>query len=145
MPVVGSPEALLAIEAALRAYLLEDVALAALIGTRIYPVVMPQKPDLPAVTYLRVTGSRVHSNDGPSGLSSPRFQFDCWALTYLGARAVAEALRLRLDGFKGLIGGSPARHDIQGVFFETEREFYESETKLYRHSGDYFIHYRESV
>lgn len=131
------------IEADMRTFLLGDGTLAGLISARLYPVILPQSPTFPAVSYQWISGTRYVTNDGPSQLSSPRLQFDCWSLSYTTTRAVSEALRKRLNGFKGLAGGSPPMTRIQGAFFESEREFYEPETKLYRHSADYFLNYSE--
>ena len=64
------------IEPALRAYVLADPAVSALIGTRWYPVVLPQSTAFPAVTYQRITTTRVGSHHGPSGLAAARFQID---------------------------------------------------------------------
>lgn len=71
-----------------------------LVGTRVYPMQLPQTPTLPALTYWRVSGVRGHSHDGPSGLAEPRFQASVWAETYAGARAVATQVRLALDAWQ---------------------------------------------
>jgi hypothetical protein len=125
----------------LRTYLLADATLTTLVGTRMYPLKLPQAPTMPAIIYTWISGARVHSTDGPSGLSNPRVQFDCWAQTYLEAEALLEALRKRLDGFQGTAGSSW----IQAVFFETERDGYDDDTELYRRSADFFVWYEEAV
>jgi hypothetical protein len=89
--------------------------------------------------------------DGASGLASPRVQLDAWATTAREAKAVFEAVRKRLDGFRGPIG-SPSRA-VQGAFLETERSGYEdaadagsgSGVGLYRRSTDFFIWYEEAT
>jgi hypothetical protein len=93
------------IEEALVAYLTTHPGLSALIGTRLYPRPLPQRPTLPAVTYFRVSGPRDLAHDGPVGLAHPRFQFDCWGADTLAAIQTANQLRLALDGFSGLMGG----------------------------------------
>lgn len=125
----------------LRTFLLADATLSGLIGTRLYPLKMPQKPTYPAITYQWVTGQRVHSTDGASGLAGPRVQFDCWAETYLAMESVFEALRLRLDGYQGAAGTTK----VQGAFFDNERDLYEDKVEIYRRSVDYFIWHSESV
>ena len=131
----------MSIAADIVAFLLADSTLGGLIGTRLYPLKLPQDPTMPAITYQWISGARVHSTDGASGLSSPRIQFDCWALTYLEAEAVFEALRKRLDGFQGTAGASR----IQAAFFESERDLYDDEARLYRRSTDFFVWYEEAV
>src|SRR3972149_1809320 len=131
----------------LRTFLLADATLSGLIGTRFYPLRLPQNPTMPAMTYSWVGGDRDHSMTGPIGISSPRIQFDAWAMTYLSAEAVFEALRKRLDSFRGTAGSTK----VQGAFFSVERDFYEDSADagtgsgigLYRRSSDFFVHYEE--
>ena len=125
----------------LRTFLLADATLGGLIGTRLYPLKLPQDPTVPAMTFQWISGQRAHAADGAVGLASPRVQFDCWAETYLEAEAVFEALRKRLDGFRGTAGSSR----VQGAFFETERDDYEDEGRLYRRSADFFIWHEEAI
>ena len=125
----------------IRTFLLADVTLAALIGTRLYPLILPQDPTVPAITFQWISGQRAHAADGAVGLASPRVQFDCWAETYLDVEATFEALRKRLDGFQGAAGTSR----IQGAFFETERDSYDDKVRLYGRSVDFFVWYEEAV
>lgn len=81
------------IEQTLYAVLKNDSAVSALVGTRIYPLVMPQDGLLPAVVYQRVSTVPITSLDGDSGLDAVRMQSSCWATTYLGARILADAVR----------------------------------------------------
>ena len=134
----------MSIAADIVAFLLADATLGGLIGTRLYPLKLPQDPTVPAMTYQWVSGQRAHAADGAVGLASPRVQFDCWAQTYLEVEAMLEALRKRLDGFQGTVGSSPGSW-IQGAFFETERDDYDDEVRLYRRSADFFVWYEEAV
>lgn len=135
----------MSINAGLRSFLGADAAINAIIGampnTRVYPVRLPQNPTLPAITYFKVSGRRVHSSNGALGLSGPRFQIDCWASKYEDAHALAELVRKRIDGYSGVMGSET----VQGVFFESERDLYEPEPDQYRVSRDYFIFFEESV
>lgn len=129
----------------LRSFLLADATLTGLVGLRVHPAILPQSGPFPAITYQWTSGTRYQTSDGPVGLSRPRIQLDCWAETYLQAEAVFEALRRRLDGFVGVMGGSPGT-PVQGVFFESERDGpYEPEAKLYRRSADFFVFFEETV
>jgi Protein of unknown function (DUF3168) len=124
-------------EAAIRSLLLADSAVTTLVGTRICPLVLPQKPTLPAITYQRISGQTQYTHDGPA-LARPRVQIDCWASDYDTAKSLAAAAAAVLSGFKGISSGV----EIEGVFSAGCREFYEAETRpapLYRVSSDYFI------
>lgn len=67
---------------------------AALIGTRCYPLRLPQKPVLPAVVYQRISSS---GRAGTSDRRVVRYQFSCWASTYAGVKALAEQVRDALE------------------------------------------------
>jgi len=138
-----------------RSFLAADAAITALVGTapttRIYPLSLPQRPTLPALTYSWISATRIPVMDAPIGMASPRVQVDCWADTYLVAVELFEAVRQRLDGFKGTMG-SPGTL-VHGAFLDSERDFYEATVEagtgsgrgIYRRSADYLIHYEELV
>jgi hypothetical protein len=80
----------------------------AIIGTRAYPLVLPQAPAYPAIRYQRIStvrGPYRGMATGRAGYSRPRFQLDAYATTPAGAQALADAVRSVLDGFKGTASG----------------------------------------
>lgn len=127
------------IEIELVAYLLADKGLALLIGNRLHDDVLPQSPTLPAVVWQRISTTRFHSQDGPSKLARPRFQFSCWATARLESIQVANALREALDGFSGMMNTQEA----PAIFNEDERDDVDSETGLRRVMLDFFIWHKE--
>lgn len=136
------------IRPALRAYLLADSGIAALVGDRIYHIKMPQGVTQPSIVFNRISGQGDHHMQGASGLNRPRIQIDCWAKSSADAAvALANLVKERIDGFKGSVGyGSNSPQDsvtVQGVFFESERDDYDSDSEFYRVSHDYLIWYEE--
>lgn len=131
------------IRVGLRAYLLDDAGIAVIVGTRVYPIIMPQGVVQPSIVYTRVSGVGDNHMEGPSGLSRPRFQVDCWAQSIDVAVTLANLVKERIDGFRGtwLWGeDSPAEGIVvQGVFYAMEREDFDSEAGMYRVSRDYFV------
>lgn len=127
------------IEEGLSAYVTAVTAVQALIVARFYPLRLPENPTYPAATYQRISGPRVHSQTGPSQLAYPRFQLDCYASTYLGAKAVAGALRVALDGYKGLMGTVA----VGSVLFMDDRDFYDPATRIWRVSMDIIVGHTE--
>ncbi len=107
------------IEEALYSHLAADAGVSALVGDRIYPTLAPQEAELPYLVYQRVSGPRVRSHGGPSGLAHPRFQITGAAETYPSLRAVMNAVRAALDGFKGTMGGTGGV-EVGGAFVENE-------------------------
>ncbi len=76
----------------------------ALVGTRIYPLLVPQDVEMPALAYQKISSPKTHSHSGPSHLAQSRFQFTCEADNYLAAKSLATAVRHCWDGFKGTVG-----------------------------------------
>lgn len=72
------------------------LAAVAVVDANVYALRLPQgDPDdvtahLPAVVFAEVAYAEgPFSHDGLSGWDRPRWQFDCWAETYAGARELA--------------------------------------------------------
>ena len=93
------------IEEALVAILQADATVSGLVNDRIYPLVAPVGAELPAITYQRISGVRMETLQGPTGLAAPRFQFSCLANTYSQAKSLANAVRQALDGYSGTVNG----------------------------------------
>jgi hypothetical protein len=94
VPVVTSAP----IRQAIAAALLADASLAALVGTRIYPLIVPQTSTYPALAW-RVTGiDRQHDLDGPTGRAV--CDLTVWSVSkrLIDDEAAAEAVRQVLDG-----------------------------------------------
>jgi hypothetical protein len=86
-------------EAVLQRILAAAPVVSNLIGSRIYPNIVPQKAPMPAITYQQISGPRLHDMQGAVGLAKARYQINCWAVSYAGAKELAEAVRLVLDGY----------------------------------------------
>ena len=67
------------LEYQLRAFLLADDDVFALVGNRIYPAPAPQNSAMPFVTFQLVSTDREYSIAGRSGLAGPLIQLDCWS------------------------------------------------------------------
>lgn len=133
---------------ALRAFLLGDSAVnAAVGGKRIYPLKLPQGELLPSLVLVLVSGAGDHTMQGASGLARPRYQVDAWAQTLDLASALKILTKGRLDGYAGPMAWTAdaitTTVNVQGCFFESEREDYDAVAKLYRSSADYLIWFEE--
>jgi hypothetical protein len=89
------------IESALHNILVNNTAVNALVGSGIYPNIIPQKAAIPAITYQQISGVRVHNMVEAVGMVKARFQFNCWAASYAKTREIAKAVRLALDNYSG--------------------------------------------
>jgi hypothetical protein len=86
-------------EAVLQRILIDAPVVSNLIGTRIYPNIVPQKAPMPAVTYQQISGPRLHDMQGAVGMAKARYQINCWAESYAKSKELDEAVRLTLDGY----------------------------------------------
>lgn len=130
----------------LRAHLLGEHAIAAVVGARVFPLKLPQPKQgvtsYPAIQLQRISGVRFGTLNAVASLARPRYQVDCWGQTFQAATELGSLCRQRLDGFVGTWSdGSPGNTVSVSVDFEDERDLFEEDIGggLYRHSADYFI------
>lgn len=80
--------------------LLADAGVAAIVGTRIFPVVVRQNTTLPGLTYRRLPGGeRTYSLTGRGGFTSVIVALYAWATDYATARNLADQVRDALDAY----------------------------------------------
>ena len=90
-------------ESHLRTQLLASAAVSALIGTRLEPEASSEATILPRIIYSRQSSDRSGYMGGGSGLLFLRIQFDIFAKLKTDLENVADAVRNRIDGFRGTI------------------------------------------
>jgi hypothetical protein len=131
----------LTIEAGLVAKLTTTAGLTALISTRVYLERIPQGATLPCITYQRIDTPRVltHDTSGSAGTAYPRFQFDAWATTYASAKAITDALRAALSGFKGTITSGADTVVVQAALVDGETSQPDLEADLARVRSEYIL------
>jgi hypothetical protein len=103
MPLTATTEPADTIETVLYSILTADVGVSSLIATRLYPLIIPQGVNMPAMTYQKISGQWQIQMSGPHNMSRERFQFNCWAKTYSETRALAEAVRDLLNGYDSTV------------------------------------------
>lgn len=119
-------------------YLKEHPAVRAVLGGRIYPLVLPQNLDTyPAAVVIRVDATRSHTKLGPSGLAEARIQCSVWSPRLLDSVSGADAIREALDGYRGEMNGV----SIGNIRSDVEQDFYEPDVGLYQVVTDYMVSY----
>lgn len=98
---------------------------AALVATRVYPVIAPQDAVYPCVVYQRVSGTEQR---GSTSMREARYQVSAWAESFAGAQALATQIRAALEEWS-VYGG--------GVFVRMARivneiDDWEPDERLYR-------------
>src|SRR5262245_55212356 len=127
------------IRLAVRGILVDDPAVAALVGTRVFPARLPQGELRASVVYIRVSGVGDYHMAGPSGLAQTRMQIDAWGGTADEATAVANACYDALTGFRGI------KNDVtvQGAFMLVEREAFDTAVQRFSVTRDFYFWYEE--
>lgn len=127
------------IHEALRSRLLAHGGASALLGTRVFPDSLPEGAAYPAVVYRRIDSPRDHSHSGESPLAEARFQFDVWGVSRKSVEEAATQVRLALDRFVGLIGGT-----VRGrILLMDQRDDRDPTTGEYRAMQDYSVVHEE--
>lgn len=114
----------MSVETELRTVLANNATVAGLVGTRIYPVVLPQDPTLPAIVYQELQGDSRVMASGDTLEREGRFQWSYWAGSYAETKTGRAALIGALNGYKG---GKIELVEIDGM-----RDDYDPEVKWYR-------------
>ena len=130
----------MSVESDLKARLVADATVNGLIAGRCYPGVLPQSPSYPALTFFRVSATRLYNFRGTASRVTARFQIDCWAATHIQARALADAVRASLHAIVGTMGST----SIGYVRLDNELDVYEDAVKEFRVILDFIIDYVET-
>jgi len=126
------------------AYLRANGPVAAIVGTRIYAVNLPQQipgvsNPLPAVVYTQISGRRPQTMEGATGLNDGRYQFSCQAADYKTAKQLSQAVRDALENLSGTIGSTVTL----GTQLITERDTYDAVALKFMIDTDFHIWHRE--
>jgi len=86
----------------------DDAGISALVGTgtsaKVFPGIPPPDATAPFISFRRISYIRAETLAGPTTLTRPTFQIDCWGNNNEGMVALSEAVRALLDGFRGNMG-----------------------------------------
>lgn len=115
--------------------------LSAVASGRIYGHNLPRGATLPAVTYMKVSGPRDQTMQGPSGLVSARFQVSSWGTSYGAAKTLSDDVRQALDGYMGTTDGV----SIGGIELVNETDQYEAEPNVFQTIMDFRVKHGETI
>ena len=85
------------------ALLTNTPAISAQVGTRIYPLVVPEDVQKPALAYQVISESRDYLMSGQDAVTESRVQITIVAESVSQMDTVAEALRSELSGYSGMV------------------------------------------
>ena len=136
------------IETSLHSYLLAQSSITALIGDRLYPIVIPQEGNDAlkqgqSVASYKVTKPRFsHHLQGGAGAATANVLLAAWNLDYVESLTLANEIRLALQGFRGDLSGT----EVGSTTLKTEdQNFYiieATEDGYFVIEHDYSFEYR---
>jgi hypothetical protein len=97
-------------EAVARSALVADTAVAALLGSRVFPVLAPASAAQPFATYRRSGVLRQQTLSGPMGMPTVNMALDLYAETYEAVRDLADKCRKVLDGYGATLNNVEVKH-----------------------------------
>lgn len=128
----------MAIESTIYSRLSGFAGLTALVGTRIYPMILPQGATYPAVTYQRIaTAPRDSCMSEDDGIVRANIQVTAWSETFTNAKAIVDQVRAALQRYT--VAG------IQGIYVIAEYDLFDDEVLKYGASMDFEVVYEEVV
>lgn len=127
------------LEEAIFLYLTNNTEIQNLLVDRIYPIVIPQKENLPSVSYQRVSVDRVPALIKDTGFVKQIMQFNCYGKTYKEAIATSNLVLKVLQDFSG---------DMEGIFIGatlviSQGVTYNAKTKFYSSNIDFEFQFNE--
>ena len=124
------------IEALIYSILSSNAGVSALVGTRVYPVVLPRSYDPAtagdALTFSAVSGDEEITLDGKRW-GEKRIQIDAWSAQYANAKAIQTAVNNALDGAVNAAQGLTLAY--QSITMDT----YEDAINAYRVMVEYQV------
>ena len=123
-------------ESGLYSYLISNAGVIAVLGDRLYPVVVPESPTFPVAAFSVLSKVPVYTADGNSGFINYRVQFDTYGNTYADAKAVQFAITTAIDSYTGTL---PDGTVVGNVMQVSARDLYDSDARVYRTLSDFII------
>lgn len=128
------------IEGALKARLTGHAGVAAIVGTRVYRLQLPQGTALPAITLWTDGTPREHVMGGDCAKVGANVYVACWAEDDAAVEALAAQVRAALRNYAGTQLGVV----IANCFLEDEHDDVEDDTRRHRITLRFTVWYTES-
>jgi hypothetical protein len=140
----------LSIEAALRALMIANTDVLAIVSTRIYPNLAPQNATFPLIIFQRIASVHDSYMLSASGFVSVNIQVDAYAETYSESKELADAIRVALHGYGGNAYSGAKVLNLQSCILESERDGFDNpdggkESGVYRVIQEYAVTCGETV
>lgn len=116
------------IEHALFSILSNDAGVTALVGSRIYPIMLPQNATFPCASYSTDEGQEDDTFDGQGTFQQINIEVDAWAKTHAEMLTVGGAIKAALKNYSGTVSGVT----IDKIRIESSVCVYEDASEAFR-------------
>jgi hypothetical protein len=118
------------VEQAVYTALTSDSAVTTFCGTRIYPLLLPTSPTLPAIDYKIIGGGNTPTFT-TMGTQRYRVEVNCWGATYADAVTLRHAVVKALSGYQS---GNTA------IEYLMPQDFFEPDLLQYRACAEFYVY-----
>lgn len=125
---------------ALRRRLTADAGVAAIAGSRVFPMAAPQGAAYPLITYQRISQDALVTHEGPAEMRKNRYQVTAVAKSYTDAQRLANAID---NAIAGVWQDAEEGHVVATPI--TRLDVTDEETGAYRVPADYYIWATDAV
>ena len=133
---------------AIRKIILDDATTVALLfnSTSVYPIVLPQAKEFPAVTLMIDNSKPNDSKTQVSGIDNVQVVVTAFAKTYDRAQQIGNSVRACIDGFSGGVTTSDsAVHYFDAIRFLSIKDDFDEENVLFVRQSLYDVRYKRDV
>ena len=133
---------------AIRKIILDDATTVAMLfnSTSVYPTVLPQQKEYPAVVLMLKAVRPNDSKTQVSGIDNVQIASHVFAKTYNLVQQISDSIRACIDGFEGSVTTSDsAVHYFDAVRYLTEQDGFDEENQLFVRETMYDVRYKRDV
>lgn len=129
----------------LRAYLLADTGIAAVVAARVYPPGGSQGENRDQIIIQGIDEVRATTLNAVGSRAERRFQVTSWSPSYLSAHSLGALVRQRLDGknLQWSDGASPETLVFVQIWFNNATDLFQGDDKvsqpMHGHAADYLV------
>ena len=133
---------------AIRKIILDDATTVAMLfnQTSVYPMVLPQQKEYPAVTLMLLDTKPNDSKTQVSGVDNVQIAATFFGKTYDKVQQIDNAVRACIDGFAGGVTTSDsAVHYFDAIRFISRKDDFDEENDLFVRQAIYDVRYKRDV
>ena len=132
------------IEDSISSHLLADAGIAAMVSDRVYPNIVKQGDDVPAIMFRFISAPRdqVHG-DETGAFVKARVEFNVYGNSFSETARLAKLVLDLLDSFRGTLGAKGKQTAVDAIFLDGPRDSYDDDLGRHKRQFDAIMQYRE--